>query len=92
MVKNRKTTQAQAEAADLMRSLRLSLGMTMPNFGKMFSIDANNLNQRELHKTPWKDSEIDNALTALRIHLFKSIELLDSISKRISPNKTTPKS
>ena len=79
----------EKETAFQMRCLRLQLGMTMPTFGKIIGMDSRNVAARESMRVAWNESELQSLLTALRLHLAKSIQQLAQLSKTLSPHPTT---
>ena len=89
MPKAKDMTPVQREVAYLLRALRLQMGMTMPNFGRVIHMDSNALNQREHFRTPWKESEINSLLTLLRLFATRQIENLEATAQKISPQPTT---
>jgi hypothetical protein len=83
-------TAAQKNAALLMRKFRLQLGMTMPTFGKMISMDSGNLAPREFFRVPWKESELQAALPVIILHLEESLKQAKLLADSLLPNRPQP--
>ena len=81
MARTSDLTPEQMKIARQIRSLRLQLGMGVPRFGKLISMDSTGVTHREIFRVPWKKSELLAALPALVKHLQLSLEYAESLTR-----------